>query len=65
MNTEPSAAYGLPGPPAEYEEAMADIEERAVRGELSLAQAKQEIFALRARFNAEAGLVAQWATRAM
>jgi hypothetical protein len=44
---------------------MADIEERAVRGELSLAQAKQEIFALRARFNAEAGLVAQWATRAM
>lgn len=65
MNTEPSAAYGNQGPPAEYLSAMADIEERAGRGELSLAQAKREIFALRERFNAEASLVTQWAARAM
>lgn len=65
MNIEPSAAYGNQGPPAEYVSAMADIEERAVRGELSLAQAKREIFALRERFNAEASLVTQWAARTM
>lgn len=65
MNTEPSAVYGTQGPPAEYLSAMADIEERAGRGELSLAQAKREIFALRERFNAEASVVAQWASHAI
>ena len=50
-------------PPAEYLSAMADLERRALRGELSLRQVRHEIFALRERFGAEASLVMQWAAR--
>ncbi|NML18035.1 hypothetical protein [Azohydromonas caseinilytica] len=49
------------GPPPEYEAAMADIERRAVAGELTLAQAKREIFALRERYAPEPGVVTRWA----
>jgi len=48
-------------PPAEYLSAMADLERRAFRGELSLRQVRHEIFALRERFGAEPALVMQWA----
>lgn len=50
-------------PPAEYLCAMADLEKRALRGELSLRQVRHEIFALRERFGAEPALVMQWAAR--
>ena len=50
-------------PPTEYLSAMADLERRAFRGELSLRQVRHEIFALRERFGAEPALVMQWATR--
>jgi hypothetical protein len=42
---------------------MADIEERAARGALTIAQVKQEIFALRERFAVDAGVVTEWAMR--
>lgn len=48
-------------PPAEYPSAMADLERRASRGEMSLRQVRHEIFALRERFGAELALVMQWA----
>ncbi|WP_157270502.1 hypothetical protein [Azohydromonas aeria] len=51
------------GPPAEYLSAMADLEQRAWRGELTLGQVRSEIFALRERFGAEAALVMQWAAK--
>ncbi|MDZ5460603.1 hypothetical protein [Azohydromonas lata] len=38
------------GFPLEYEIAMADLERRAVRGEVTLGQARQEICALRDRY---------------
>jgi hypothetical protein len=65
MSTESMHPDGTHGPPPEYEAAMADIEGRAARGELTLAQAKREIFALRERFAAEAGVVAQWAAQSL
>jgi hypothetical protein len=49
------------GPPAEYLSAMAELERRAFRGELSLRQVRHEIFALRERFGAQPALVMQWA----
>ncbi|NML17944.1 hypothetical protein [Azohydromonas caseinilytica] len=51
------------GPPAEYVSAMADLEKRAGRGELTLRQVRHEIFALRERYGAEVALVMQWAAR--
>lgn len=48
-------------PPAGYVAAMADIEQRAMRGELTLAQARQEIFTVRQRFAVEPSLAARWA----
>lgn len=51
-------------PPPEYEAAMADLEERAARGELTLAQAKREIFALRDRFAAGPEVQQLWAAQA-
>lgn len=48
-------------PPPAYEAAMADLEQRAWAGQLSLAQARQEIFALRERFAPQPGAVMQWA----
>jgi hypothetical protein len=53
------------GPPAEYLSAMAELERRAYRGELTLRQARHEIFALRKRFGAEATLVMQWAAKSL
>lgn len=38
------------GPHPDYEKAMADLERRAARGEVTLAQARHEIFALRERY---------------
>ena len=38
------------GPHPEYEKAIADLERRAARGEVTLAQARHEIFALRERY---------------
>ncbi|WP_259373197.1 hypothetical protein [Azohydromonas aeria] len=40
---------------------MADIERRALRGELSLAQARREVFTVRDRFAVEPALAAHWA----
>jgi hypothetical protein len=40
---------------------MTDIERRALAGQLTLAQAKQEIFALWERFAAQPGAVMRWA----
>ena len=52
------------GPPIEYQVAMADLEQRALRGELTLVQAKREIFALRERFAAgSVAAVTQWAAK--
>lgn len=51
------------GSPAEYLSAMADLERRAYRGELTVRQVRQEIFALRVRFGVEAALVTQWAAK--
>lgn len=48
-------------PPQEYAAAMADVERRALAGELTLVQVRQEIFALRERFGAGIALVMQWA----
>jgi hypothetical protein len=39
------------GVPVEYQRAFDDLEKRAARGEVTLAQAKQEIFALREKFS--------------
>jgi hypothetical protein len=37
--------------PVEYQRAFDDLEKRAARGEVTLAQARQEIFALREKFS--------------
>lgn len=50
-------------PPPAYEAAMADVERRACAGQLTLAQARQEIFALRERYAPMPGAVAQWAAQ--
>lgn len=50
-------------PPPEYEAAMADLERRAVLGELTLAQARREIFELRERLALDAVFLMQWAMR--
>ena len=63
MSTKPIAASGTQVPPAKYEAAMADIEQRAAQGVLTMAQAKREIFELRERFAADAGVVTRWAMR--
>lgn len=59
-----SKARSPDGPPAEYEAAMADIEQRAARGEITIAQVRREIFALRERFEASPDRVAHWAAQA-
>lgn len=43
---------------------MADLERRAARGEVTLAQARHEIFALRERYTAGMPLVRYCATQA-
>ena len=65
MNTSASSITTIDQAPPEYETAMAELEQRAARGELSLAQARQEIFRLRERF-AAGGIasVMRWAAQA-
>jgi hypothetical protein len=64
MSTNASFIKLTDGPPLEYKVAMTDLERRAARGEVSLAQARREIFELRERFAAGgAAVVMQWATR--
>jgi hypothetical protein len=43
---------------------MAELEERAARGEMTIAEVKREIFALRERFAAGADVVTRWAVQA-
>ena len=65
MNNSATSITTIDQAPQEYETAMADLEQRAARGELSLAQARQEIFRLRERF-AAGGIAAvmRWAAHA-
>ena len=64
MSTQVNKTTMTNGPPPEYEAAMAEIEERATRGELTISEVKREIFALRERFAAGPEVVTQWAARA-
>jgi hypothetical protein len=50
METTPISTGCHGGPHPEYERALADLERRAARGEVTLAQARHEIFALRERY---------------
>jgi hypothetical protein len=52
MDTLQTSTGCCSGPHPEYEQAMADLERRAARGEVTLAQARHEIFALRERYTA-------------
>lgn len=61
MHTSTSTFSSTIEPPPEYEAAMADIEQRAIQGRLTLAQARYEIFTLRERFACKPGTVMQWA----
>jgi hypothetical protein len=62
MHTSTSSFFfATPAPPTEYESAIADIERRALAGQVTLAQARQEIFSLRERFAPEPGAVMQGA----
>ncbi|MDZ5455819.1 hypothetical protein [Azohydromonas lata] len=63
MHIDTSAVLFRSGPPPEYEIAMADLERRAALGELTLGQARQEIFELRERLALDAGFLMQWAMR--
>lgn len=51
----------LERPPAEYLTAMAELERRAWRGELTLGQVRQEISVLRERLGIQAAHVMRWA----
>lgn len=48
------------GVPVEYQRAFDDLERRAAKGEVTLAQAKQEIFALREKFSCGLPMVLHW-----
>lgn len=63
MNSSTSSLSATSPPPAAYVAAMNDIEQRALRGELTLAQVRQEVFTVRERFAVEPALVAYWAAR--
>lgn len=58
-----SLAPDQDGPPPEYAAALTQLEERAARGELTIAQARSEILALRERFCVETAAVMRWAVR--
>jgi hypothetical protein len=64
MSTQTSNISPADGPPEQYQAAMADIEERAARGELTIAEVKREIFALRERFAVSPDMVMRWAAQA-
>lgn len=61
MSTNTSLPLHAQELPNGYLAAMGDIEQRAFRGELSLAQLRQEIFTVRERFDVDACRAAQWA----
>lgn len=61
MPTSTSSTSNTIAPPPEDEAAMANIERRAFLGQLPLAQARHEIFALRDRFAPEPVAVMRWA----
>lgn len=48
------------GVPAEYQRAFDDLEKRAAKGEVTLAQARQEIFALREKFSCGLPVALYW-----
>lgn len=62
MDSNSSFPVSSKGAPAEYVTAMAEIELRAGRGELSVRQVRLEILALRERLGIDAALVMQWTT---
>lgn len=61
MHIDTSAISFRNGPPPEYETAMAELERRAALGELTLGQARTEIFELRERLALDAAVLTQWA----
>jgi hypothetical protein len=62
MTNNASSISAVDSAPSEYVKAMAELERRAARGELSLAQARREIFELRERFAAGSiAAVMRWA----
>jgi hypothetical protein len=56
-----SSAQPRNAPPPEYETAMDALQRRADSGELTLAQARQEILQLRERLALDASFLMQWA----
>ena len=61
MHIDTSAVSAKNSPPPEYEAAMDDLQRRADLGELTLAQARQEILELRERLSLDAGFLMRWA----
>jgi hypothetical protein len=62
MNNDVSSITTADSAPQEYVTAMAELERRAARGELSLAQARREILELREQFAAGSiAVVMRWA----
>lgn len=62
MTNDASSTRAVDSAPPEYVMAMAELERRAAHGELSLAQARREIFDLRERFAAGSiAVVMRWA----
>lgn len=65
MTNDASSIRAVDSAPQEYVMAIAELERRAARGELSLAQARYEIFELRERFAAgSVAAVMRWAASA-
>ena len=65
MTNDASSIRAVDSAPQEYAVAMAELERRAARGELPLAQARREIFELRERFAAGSiAVVMRWAAQA-
>ncbi|NML17951.1 hypothetical protein [Azohydromonas caseinilytica] len=48
------------GVPVEYQRAFDDLERRAAMGEVTLVQARQEIFALREKFSCGLPMAVHW-----
>jgi hypothetical protein len=63
MHIDTSAVSSRNSPPPEYEAAMDDLQRRADLGELTVEQARREIFKLRERLALDAGFLMQWAMR--
>ena len=61
MHIDTSVVPFKNGPPPEYETTMADLERRAALGQLTLGQARREIFELRERLALDAATLTLWA----